>query len=144
MEKQPLNQDFTPLNPQASPPAYGQYQPAQQPQRTFDQPVYLQPIVVHQESAFSTGLALFVIGLIAPIAWWIGACCVGARTESDKTWQRVNRIMTGLTVAVIVFYVIAVIQITQSLPSEPYGTLPPTYYGGGDKYPTNNFNDGLN
>jgi hypothetical protein len=58
-----------------------------------------------RQVTMATGLILFLVGFCCFPCWWVGACCLpvsSIRTKEDFTWRKVNRIMTALSIILLV------------------------------------------
>lgn len=66
---------------------------------------------VHQDAMCTVGLWLFIMGFICPPCWWVG--CIlpyHTKTEMERKWQRLNRLMTfGFSLVVLTAIVTVVI-----------------------------------
>jgi hypothetical protein len=86
------------VNEKAYPPGYQNHQgyPVQQ---GTPQVVYIQN---ERDEDETLGIILFAVGFCCAVTWWVGACCVPANSPKARTWQKVNRIMTVLSVLILV------------------------------------------
>ncbi|KAJ2964040.1 hypothetical protein NQZ79_g907 [Umbelopsis isabellina] len=66
---------------------------------------------VVQDSMCTFGLWLFIFGFICPPCWWVGCFLpCDARTEMERKWQKLNRLMTfGFSLIVLTAIVTVVI-----------------------------------
>ena len=107
-------------------PLYAAYQtPSSGPGYT-SYPIYNgqpQIIYVQQQPQMNDeeiiGIVLFVLGFFFVITWWVGACCIDAKSPRAKVWQTVNRVFTGISLAIIAIYMVIIVVALNQLKHHP-------------------------
>jgi hypothetical protein len=76
---------------------------------------------VDQDSMCTFGLLLFILGFICPPCWWVGSFLPYAtKTEMERKWQRLNRLMT-FGFSLIVLTAVVTVVIVWRLEQAPIG-----------------------